>query len=306
MTDLATHPHSSSAAVTAHAVVVGTDGSERSRGAVRWAAHEARHQGLALRVFIALDDFVVPGAYLPSNVLLEDADATEQLVLDDPELAAAAQDGVDVAAVTVSGTPPQVLLDAAENARMLVVGCRGAGGFSRLVMGSTSTTLAGHAPLPVVVVPDSWHPRADAPGSVVLGVDLHAPVKESIEFAMRHAAATGVRLRAVAVWDTGQARLLDPEERRSAFASAHDSGLAHLGVILRPWVKAHPGVEVRPEMVMGHPAGTLVEVAGEVGAGLLVVGRPRTTSVLGFPLGSTANAVLHHSGRPTAVVPPVA
>ncbi|MDO9379003.1 MAG: universal stress protein [Nocardioidaceae bacterium] len=304
MTDLATAPQTSSAAVNSGAVVVGTDGSESSRGALRWAVHEAQRLALPLRVFIALDDFVLPGAYMPSNVLLEDADATKQLVMDDPELAAAVQDGVDVSAVTVSGTPSQVLLEAAEDARMLVVGCRGGGGFSRLIMGSTSTTLAGHARLPVVVVPDAWHPLTEPPGSVVLGVDLHAPVTESIEFAMAHAAALGVRMRAVAVWDTGKQRLFDAGERASAFESAHGAGISHLGVIMRPWLKAYPDVEVIHQMVSGHPAGSLVDMAEDVGAGLVVVGRPRTTSLLGFPLGSTADAVLHHAGCPTAVVPP--
>ena len=54
----------------------------------------------------------------------------------------------------VSGTPAHELLSKqAKDADMIVVGSRGAGGFTRLLMGSVSTQVSHHAHCPVVVIP---------------------------------------------------------------------------------------------------------------------------------------------------------
>jgi nucleotide-binding universal stress UspA family protein len=60
------------------------------------------------------------------------------------------------ASVTVrvaSGSVVEELVNAAKDADMLVVGSRGAGGFSRLMMGSVSSLVTQHATCPVVVIP---------------------------------------------------------------------------------------------------------------------------------------------------------
>jgi nucleotide-binding universal stress UspA family protein len=54
---------------------------------------------------------------------------------------------------SISGSPAEELLKAADGADMLVVGARGEGGFGRLHMGSVSTQVSHHAQVPVVVVP---------------------------------------------------------------------------------------------------------------------------------------------------------
>ncbi len=90
---------------------------------------------------------------------------------DEERARAAAQEEVDKVAsevggqrppsVTVraeSGVPAEVLINASKGADMLVVGSRGSGGFSRLLMGSVSNQVAHHAACPVVIIPS-------APGS---------------------------------------------------------------------------------------------------------------------------------------------
>ena len=78
------------------------------------------------------------------------------------EVDAAAKDLGDSAPASVSvrvasGSVVEELVNAAKEADMLVVGSRGAGGFSRLLMGSVSSLVTEHATCPVVVIPTSDH-----------------------------------------------------------------------------------------------------------------------------------------------------
>jgi nucleotide-binding universal stress UspA family protein len=66
-------------------------------------------------------------------------------------LGAARPDSVTVE--TITGVPAEVLLAATAGADMIVVGSRGAGGFSRLTMGSVGDQVARHAHCPVVIIP---------------------------------------------------------------------------------------------------------------------------------------------------------
>lgn len=143
------------------AIVVGVDDSPSSRHALRWAIEEAHLRGAALRVVSAWEFPFVPAADAPSGVHTDDdplprTPSLEQSALD--ELAAAVSDaGGDPADSAVSlrvvrGSPVRVLLDAAEDADLLVVGSRGRGGFTGLMLGSVSSDCARRASCPVVVV----------------------------------------------------------------------------------------------------------------------------------------------------------
>ncbi|HEY2312988.1 MAG TPA: universal stress protein [Streptosporangiaceae bacterium] len=145
-------------------ILVGVDGSDHSRYAVRWAMHEAvlRHAPLTVMT-------VRPGAARPATMTFwglhiysensqhEDLVRTAVQALVDE---VASEVGGALPAITVSvatGHPAEELVSASRDADMLVVGSRGTGGFGRLMMGSVSTQVTHHAVCPVVVVPGVAH-----------------------------------------------------------------------------------------------------------------------------------------------------
>ncbi|WP_231861142.1 MULTISPECIES: universal stress protein [Frankia] len=158
-------------------VLVGVDGSAASLAALRWAAGQAALHAAPLRVVHAWQ----PTPLLPpGHRAARDRAALEQAahaVLDDcvtsglpdrglparamPARALAARAPADEgpAAVTLDtrlalGGPAQSLLAEAVDARLLVLGSRGHGGFAGLLLGSVAHQCVHHARCPVAVIPD--------------------------------------------------------------------------------------------------------------------------------------------------------
>jgi nucleotide-binding universal stress UspA family protein len=133
-------------------IVVGVDGSDGAADALRWALLRAAALSSRVMAVRAWEPPLVPFGLVELVVDLGQVAARELAQAVD---AVAAPDGVDVERRTVEGTPASVLVHVAheEHADLLVVGTRGRGGFAGLVLGSTSATLAHHAPCPLVIVP---------------------------------------------------------------------------------------------------------------------------------------------------------
>ena len=137
-------------------IVVGIDGSEQSREALQWALEEARLRSaeiVAVHAWEPPPTIPQPGpapgfdlvAVLPAL-----QEAGERLVRAVVEEVAGDSD-VTVEPVAIEGRPVSVLVDAARDAEMLVVGSRGLGGFAELLLGSVSHHLSHHAPCPLVI-----------------------------------------------------------------------------------------------------------------------------------------------------------
>lgn len=152
-------------------VVVAVDGSASSAAALRWAAAHVAAVGGTLHAVTAWnlpDGFgwgSISGLDWPGN-----ARRHQEAALTDALGPAAA----GVRRQVVEGRTARALLDAAEGADLLVVGSRGHGAFSGMLLGSVSRHLVAHAHCPVVVVraPEDRVQAADA-GDVaaVDGVD---------------------------------------------------------------------------------------------------------------------------------------
>lgn len=136
-------------------IVVGVDGSDGSRDALRWALGEARLRGTTLRLVHAWGMPYAPAAtgYVPLPVApLHDAAGKGAQRLLDGELSQIETGDVRVEPLLVEGAPASALLEAAKDADMVVVGSRGGGGFVDLLLGSVGQQVIHHATCPVVVV----------------------------------------------------------------------------------------------------------------------------------------------------------
>ncbi|HEX3454629.1 MAG TPA: universal stress protein [Gaiellaceae bacterium] len=134
-------------------VVVGVDGSESSVAALRVAAEEASARDAKLHIVVA---WHVPlavytdGLPPPPEVATDMKDAAEDIAkLAESKVPA----GIEYEIMMREGQPQDVLVEESKGAEVLVVGSRGLGAFSRLVLGSVSEHVSHHATCPVVVVP---------------------------------------------------------------------------------------------------------------------------------------------------------
>lgn len=279
-------------------VVVAVDGSERNRSAVAWAAHEAAALGCRLALVTALPDDVVPTPHF--SVHAQDQEVLDMLAGVRREMPGIVDDNA-VSTDAVAGDPVDVLLDKAHTAALIVVGRRGLGGFTRLIVGSTSIALAGRSPVPVAIVPDTWE-QADHEGRpVVLGVDLEKPDQEPIEVAFRRAQRLGVLLVAVHGWETPAIYSWDAATVAGIVDERDQDESSRLDALLASWRERFPDVVVRPMRVHQHPAAAVLEAAEE--AQLVVLGRHPAGIFGGFAFGSVARAVLHYAQCPVVVVP---
>jgi nucleotide-binding universal stress UspA family protein len=137
-------------------IVVGIDGSEESKNALRWALEEARLRSaeiVAVHAWEAPPAVPEPGpapGFDLVGILPQVQEAAERLVSKVVSEVVGDSD-VTVEPVAIVGPPASVLVDAARDADMLVVGSRGHGGFTALLLGSVSQQLAHHAPCPLVI-----------------------------------------------------------------------------------------------------------------------------------------------------------
>jgi nucleotide-binding universal stress UspA family protein len=289
-------------APTDRPVVVGVDGSDSALAAVRWGAVEARHRGAPLRLVTAFPwtrDLVGRNPVLDGEYRGELRARADRQIRDAVAVAGGTAPGLRIAAAVVAGHPVGVLDEEARGARLLVLGTRGLGGLSGLLVGSVAVALSTRAACPVVVARgDDREPSGTAP--VVVGVDGSPVSDAALEFAFDTAAARGAPLVAVHAWlehvyDAQVAILVDPAQ----VEQGHRTALAHR---LAGWARKHPGVELTQDVARDAPARALVERSR--GAQLVVVGSRGRGNLAGLVMGSVSHAVLQHAHCPVAVVRP--
>lgn len=137
-------------------IVVGVDGSPHSRAALRWALGQAVLTGATLDAVACWERPAFAGGYAPMvYVDIDLSGPTGEAAAAAVASAVAATPGagdVTVQTRTVEGYPSRVLVEAAVGAELLVVGSRGHGELSGLLLGSVGLHCATHSPCPVLIV----------------------------------------------------------------------------------------------------------------------------------------------------------
>ena len=132
-------------------IVVGVDGFESSADALRWAIHQAKLTGAVVEAVTAWQ--VPAGTGLVAETDMPDYQDDARLVLTEAVTQMCMIDTeVEVRPRVVQGRAALALVDAAEGADLLVVGCRGHGGLAEALLGSVSQYCAHHASCPVVIM----------------------------------------------------------------------------------------------------------------------------------------------------------
>jgi nucleotide-binding universal stress UspA family protein len=291
----------------AAAIVVGVDGSGRSRLAVKWAADEARVRGAALRIIYAGANppGQVPAWFTDQGLDQAAADAgrlpASQAVLDDAVgLVATRHPSLMVHGDDLSGPAPLELIDASRTAELLVVGARGKGTLKGMLLGSVSEECIRYAWCPVVVVhsmTDDPAPRA-AGGRIVVGIDGSAGSDRALRWALSEARIVDASVEAVFAWQYPPigAMVVGPTE---GYETAAHEVIESASSLAEQW---EPAVPFQATARFDTAASALLQASS--GADLLVVGARGAGSFRDLLLGSVAHQCARSAKGALVVVRP--
>lgn len=289
-------------ALTRHTpVVAGVDGSTVGLQAARWAVRDAQLRGLDL-LLVGVDTLMtamagtIGGGAMPQS-LFDAAKADNERVLREAadDVAGLAPD-VEVITQARMGNAAAELIECSRAARLLVVGTRGHGEVTGLLVGSVARALVGHAHSSVLVVgEEDVDSSALRLGNVVVGIDGSAPGERALKEGFAEAEARQTALKAVHS-PHGATRAAKVSEQDDEARSAAENFLdEHVG----PWQEIHPDVPVQKIVGDEPPAQSLGHHGRD--AQMLVVGSRGRGGFAGLLLGSVSHALLHTAPCPLMV-----
>jgi nucleotide-binding universal stress UspA family protein len=197
--------------------------------------------------------------------------------------------------------PAHALIEASKDAELIVVGARGLGGFTRLLLGSVSQKVLHHAQCPVAVIRAGEEPNTEgAPERIVVGIDGSATADAALRWALDEGRRRGARVEVVHAWHMPfvapypyMAADFDTATFEKIARDTLDQAIRRAGVTAED--------DVSKLMSLAGPASLILEVAK--GADLVVVGSRGLGGVKGAVLGSVSHQVSLHATCPVVVVP---
>lgn len=289
-------------------VVVAVDGSEASNNAVRWAANTANKRGVPLRLAASytMPQFLYAEGMVPPQELFDELQAeTMETVEAARTIAHEVAPDIKIGYTIAEGSPIDMLLEMSTDVTMIVMGSRGLGGLSGMVMGSVSAAVVSHAKCPVVVVrEDNQVTEANKYGPVVVGVDGSEVSQRATEFAFEEAQARGAKLVAIHTWMDMQvqASLAGLAAAQQEWNVIEDEQTQLLHDRIQPLLERFPDVDVDMVITRDRPIRALEDSAKD--SQLLVVGSHGRGGFRGMLLGSTSRALLQSAPCPMVVVRP--
>ncbi len=265
-------------------VLVGYDGSEGAKRALRWAAEEAALRAVPLTILHAWL-VVVPGfVVVPMENLAEGAQA---LAKEAAEGVRAAHPELEVRTRVECGSAPALLIGLSGKAELTVVGRSGSSSVGEVLVGSVSAAVSMHAHGLVTVVKDTVEGDSRP---VLTAVDGSEAGDLALEAAFTEAHLRRAPLRVLCVWPEGTAvqevPFLDGDGLRAICRDRFEEAVGRLRA-------KYPDVDATASFVDGDPADRVIEASEE--ARLLVVGSRGRGAVRGFFLGSVSQVAVHHA-----------
>jgi nucleotide-binding universal stress UspA family protein len=305
-------------------ILVGVDGSAASLHALDWATSLASRSGQAMTIVCSYSLPSFAAASLDGGYAALDDSAIQdgaKVVLEEA-VDRATRAGVTVTPRIATGDAAGVLVEMSKDFELAVVGTRGRGGFAERLLGTVSSALPAHGHCPTVVVPlrgddedgsagtdagaapqrPRWRRDPEHPvRRIVVGVDGSPSAAGALHHAVRHAQTWDAELVAVAGVPVGSGAgllawlpaAIDHEQVLADVAAGLDA-------IVDPVEAEHPGLTIRRIVLDGTGAELLTEFSSA--SDLLIVGSRGRGGFAGLLLGSTSQAVLHHSDCPVLVV----
>jgi nucleotide-binding universal stress UspA family protein len=298
-------------------ILVGVDGSAASLHALDWAAAYAERVGWGLHIVCSYSLPSFTAASLDGGyAALDDTAISEgaRAVLAEAKERVAGLN-VPVQGTVATGDAAGVLVELSADHCLAVVGTRGRGGFTERLLGTVSSALPAHAHCPTVVVPYRGGKDESTAGDpdrrdgdlvhdvrrIVVGVDGSPTAEVALRHAVGQAETWGAELVAVAGVPLGSgAGVLAWLPSQIDHEQVLDDVKAGLDVIVDRIESEHPGLAIKRHVLDGSGAELLTEFSGA--ADLIVVGSRGRGGFRGLLLGSTSQAVLHHSKCPVLVV----
>ncbi|WP_156756148.1 universal stress protein [Actinokineospora pegani] len=286
-------------------VLVGVDGSASAEHAAKWAAVEAERRKVPLRLLFALNLAIYAqarGFGVPRD-FLEVIKADGHRVLDElRDSIGGAHPALVVETELRDCDAVPALVGESATACLVVLGSRGLGGFSGILVGSTAVALAARGRCPVAVIRGGADDAGPAPaGPVVVGVDDTPTGEVALAAAFDQASSRGADLVAVRAWQVSSIAVhAHAHQYTKDWSAMEDRERESLDARVAGWSEKYPEVAVRRVVSRHRPVRGLLE--NSVDARLLVVGSRGHGGVAGVLLGSTSQALIYHATCPLLVV----
>ncbi len=292
-------------------ILLATDGSKEAELAGRFAAELADKTGSELHVVhvfgimpwypvypegTALDE-AKPEVALAEEDLRRNSERRAREILDEEAEKIASLGGTVAEAHLREGGPAQEIVGLAEemDAGLVVVGSKGLGGIRRALMGNVSDAVVRHAHCPVLVVRGE---AAEFPGRIFLATDGSEEARLAAATAADVAEKTGSELHIVHVFESIPTFLAQTEEEP---AERLRGARRHLEEEVRALEEAGGTVE-EAHLRQGGADKEVVELAEEMGVGLIVVGSRGLGGLRRALVGSVSDSVVRHAHCPVLVV----
>ena len=277
--------------VNTERLLLATDSSEFSEGAIREAIRMAKRCGSKLTAISVIE--TNPEFESTAPQVLEKMEKEVRGHLNSVQLRAK-QEGVACEIAVHEGEDSyKYIVDeaVAQKSTMIIMGRRGKKGFRRLVMGSTTSWTIGHAPCSVLVVPRNA--QVDFK-SIVVATDgsphSAAAASEAIGIAKRNSAKLTVI--AVVPADIAMPTDIDFAAIQREKLADQEMQVAEKNARAVKDAAQKAGVDAQAFVMSGKPADAIMEIAKDKAADLVVVGSHGRTGLDRLLMGSVAERVI--------------